>query len=72
MGSFMLIPLAAFFIPAWWQILFGIFPTYWPLKMYWLLDAGESGAWIYFVIGLIFEVGLLVLLMRRFNKLLTR
>ncbi|MCK5921597.1 MAG: ABC transporter permease, partial [Methylococcales bacterium] len=60
-GSFMLIPLAAFFIPAWWQILFGIFPTYWPLKLYWLLDAGDSTAWVYFVVGLIFEIGLLAL-----------
>jgi len=67
MGSIMVLPLVAYFVQSTWQLAFGLVPTYWPLKLYWVLDADEPGAWIYFAIGAVYQLVLLVVLMRRFN-----
>lgn len=42
LGPFLLLPLAAYFVPEPWQWLFGLAPSYWPAKTYWLLSAGED------------------------------
>jgi hypothetical protein len=41
LATLMLGPLAAYFIHSDWQILFGLLPTYWPAKAFWV--AGEGG-----------------------------
>jgi hypothetical protein len=69
-GTFLVLPLLGYFIRSNWQWAFGLIPTYWPAKLYWVLDAGEPGAWIYFVVGVVFQVALLVLLLRRFNRVM--
>jgi fluoroquinolone transport system permease protein len=68
LGIFMLGPLAAYFVgPSYWQLLFGLLPTYWPAKAFWV--AGEGGAfWPYVLAGLAYELVLLVLLLRRFRQ----
>lgn len=53
LSFFMVAPFVAWFVPLPWQWLFGILPTFWPLKAAWLLMDGEPYAW---AIG----VGLLV------------
>ena len=63
-------PLIAYFIPSGIQILFGLVPTYWPVKLFWMLHAGESGYWIYIVLGLIYQFALIALLMKRFNRVM--
>jgi fluoroquinolone transport system permease protein len=67
LSVFMLGPLAAYFVPSDWQLFFGLLPTYWPAKTFWV--AGEEGNfWPYVLAGLIYSVLLLPLLLRRFRK----
>jgi fluoroquinolone transport system permease protein len=66
LSVFMLGPLAAYFVPSDWQLCFGVLPTYWPTKTFWV--AGEGGDfWPYALAGLIYSLLLLTLLLRRFR-----
>ncbi|MBN1886976.1 MAG: hypothetical protein JW850_03265 [Thermoflexales bacterium] len=64
-------PVIAYFIQSNWQWAFGIVPTYWPAKLYWTLQAGQPHAWAYGLVGLAYQGLLLVLLVRRFNRVMT-
>lgn len=68
------IGLLLFGIPlfAWWvgspaQILFGLLPTYWPAKAFWLAANGAP-YWPYIVGGLAYNGVLVLLLLRRFQR----
>jgi fluoroquinolone transport system permease protein len=69
-GSLMLLPIIAYFIPSNWQFAFGFMPTFWPAKLYWALQAGESGIWLYLVAGFLVHTFFLWLMARRFNKIM--
>jgi len=69
-GTFLMPPLIAFFIHSPWELAFGLFPTYWPVKAYWLAEAGSPGVWLYVLFGLLYQGFLLWLLVRRFNKIM--
>ncbi len=69
-GVFQMAPLVAYFVKAEWQPAFGIFPTYWPAKLLWTLQAGEAKAWLYLAVGLAYQLLLLLILLRRFNRLI--
>ncbi len=69
-GSLLALPLLAYFVNMPWQLFFGLIPTYWPLKLYWVLDAGEPGAWLYCLIGMVYSMVLLMVLARRFDTIL--
>ena len=71
-GVFIILPLVAYFVDMPWQLIFGLLPTYWPLKVYWLLDAGQSGAWIFILVGLAYQLLLISVLLRRFNRVMRR
>jgi len=71
-GVFIILPLVAYFVYMPWQLIFGLLPTYWPLKVYWLLDAGQSGAWIFILVGLAYQLLLISVLLRRFNRVMRR
>ena len=71
-GIVLVLPLVAYFIESPWQIIFGLIPTYWPAKLYWVLDAGEPGAWFYALGSVIYQVALLIILLRRFNRIMRR
>lgn len=67
LSVFMLGPLAAYFVRSDWQLFFGLLPTYWSAKTFWV--AGEGGIfWPYALSGLIYSVLLLPLLLRRFRR----
>lgn len=67
LSVFMLGPLAAYFVGSDWRVLFGLLPTYWPAKAFWV--AGEGGNfWPYVLAGLIYSALLLPLLLTRFRK----
>jgi fluoroquinolone transport system permease protein len=67
LAVFMLGPLAAYFMDSSGQLLLGVLPTYWPAKAFWV--AGEGGNfWPYVVVGLVYDLLLLILLLRRFEK----
>jgi fluoroquinolone transport system permease protein len=70
MGIFLVLPLAAYFVRSNWQLAFGIIPTYWPVKLYWVLDASEPGGWIYLLVGVVYQLLLLVALLQRFNQVM--
>lgn len=65
-------PIIAYFLPIVWQWVMGIVPTYWPVKVFWMLEAGESGWLPYLAVGLVFQGLLMLALLRRFNKVASR
>lgn len=71
LGTFLLAPMVAWFVPHPWQWLLGLLPTYWPVKAYWLAAAGEPFLWAALV-GLIFNLAILAILLRRFQRGLYR
>jgi fluoroquinolone transport system permease protein len=52
--------------PAQW--LFGLFPPFWVAKAYWMALAGSPWWGAVLLIGIVLEVGLILLLVRRFNR----
>jgi fluoroquinolone transport system permease protein len=63
--------LAYFFRETIWEYLLATIPTYWPMKVFWV--AGEGGNfWGYFAIGLVYHLVLLMLFLKRFNKVMHR
>jgi fluoroquinolone transport system permease protein len=63
-------PFIAYFIPGQWQWLFGLVPTYWTVKVYWLLQAGDPQGWLALALGLAYEALLIALLLRWFNAVM--
>lgn len=63
-------PLIAYFIHSGWQWAFGLVPTYWPVKVYWLLQAGDPAGWLALAFGLVYEACLIGLLLRWFNAVM--
>jgi fluoroquinolone transport system permease protein len=68
MGAVFIPPLVAYLITSPWQLAFGLAPTYWSMKVFWVLHAGEPFGWIYLIVGLVYQALLIWLLVRRFNK----
>ena len=62
MGIFLLGPFAAYFSPGKGEIFWGILPTYWPVKAFWLITTGEKGR-LYLVVGFLYFMVLLYLLL---------
>ena len=71
MSAVTLLPVVAVFMPAGWQLVAGLIPTYWPLKMFWGAANGEP-VWAYFLVGLLVHLIYLVLLLKRFNQVMYR
>lgn len=67
-GILLIPPLAAYFVESGWQHAFGLLPTYWPARLYWGAQAGESDLWFYLGAGLLYQGVLLALLLRRFER----
>lgn len=64
---------AAYFLTGPWQNAFGFVPHYWSMKVFWLFDAGAvAAALVHAVIGLAWQAVLLVLLARRFSRIIRR
>lgn len=71
-GIILFVPVVAWFVALPWQWLLGLAPTYWPVKVYWLLAAGTPSAWLTSLVGLGWQAGLIALLFRRFNQVMVR
>ena len=63
-------PLVAWFVPQPWEFAFGLLPTYWPMKAYWVLQAGHPHGWVYVLIAAAYFLLLLAWLIRRFDRVL--
>jgi fluoroquinolone transport system permease protein len=72
LGVVLVAPLIAYFVQPPLEFLFGIFPPYWAMKAFWMMAAGESGVWIVFVVGMIYQVALTYVLLRRFHQVMYR
>lgn len=70
-GGIVELPIIGFFLPEQWQPLFGVIPTYWPAKVFTLLQNGEPGAWLYALVGVAYQLLLIWLLAQRFHHQMT-
>lgn len=68
-GIFQLAPLIAYFVHSAWQMAFGLIPTYWPAKVLWAFQQQERTVWLYLALGLAYQLLLLLVLLRRFKRL---
>ncbi|CAN5566351.1 hypothetical protein BH23ACI1_BH23ACI1_23660 [soil metagenome] len=73
-AGIVLLPALLSYFVAWpWQMAFGLVPHYWPLKVFWLFDAGAVAAALgHGVLGLTWQGVVLVLLARRFSQVVRR
>ncbi|MCP4416154.1 MAG: hypothetical protein GY805_06010 [Chloroflexi bacterium] len=69
-GVLFIVPIAAFFIETEWQWLFGLLPTFWAPKLYWMLTLDEKGVWLAVLLGLVVQLLWIYGLGRRFNHVL--
>ncbi len=67
LGTIFMGPILAYFIDLPGQLILGIVPTYWAVKVYWLGLEGES-IWIFALCGLLYQTCLLWYLLQRFQK----
>lgn len=69
-GIVLFAPVLAYFAPAGWELAFGVLPTYWPMKVYWLLEAGRTDVWPYLIVAVTYQSLAAVLFARRFYRVL--
>lgn len=68
---------AGYLIQPPWQFAFGVVPQFWPAKLYWLLVEGGGNGWpagatLVLLAGLAYQLGVLGLLLRRFDRVAHR
>ena len=71
LNAITMIPVIAFFVVSDWQLLAGLVPAYWPMKMFWLVASGEGYAW-YGLGGLAANGLAAALLLKRFHTVMHR
>ncbi len=72
-GAILFVPIFAYFVQTRWELAFGLIPTYWPMKVYWMLTAGKmDGVWLYVLVAVVYQSVITVLFARRFNKTMLR
>lgn len=67
----LLIP-AAWFVPGPAQIVFGLFPPFWPAKAYWSAYAGDPNWVVYLLVGILLLSAVIIALARRFDAAIHR
>ena len=73
LGIVMVPCIAAYLVTGPWQIAFGVVPHYWPMKVFWLFDAGATRAALgYALVGLAWQGAVLAWLVRRFGRVVRR
>jgi fluoroquinolone transport system permease protein len=63
-------PLVAYFVSGAWQWVFGLVPTYWPVKVYWLLQGGDPLGWLALAVGLAYNSLLIALFLRWYKRVM--
>ena len=59
---------AAWFLEGFWHWIFALLPTFWPMKVYWLLESGSKGAGLCLVGALLWQLAISKLLLDHFRK----
>jgi fluoroquinolone transport system permease protein len=67
LSVFFIAPYIGILLPMPWKLFIGLVPTYWPPAFLWGLQEGTPYAWVLLPIGLLYQIVLLVGLLRRFN-----
>jgi fluoroquinolone transport system permease protein len=70
LGGIMTIPILAYLIDPKWEMIFWIFPTYWPVKAFWEGTIGGPNFWLYVLAGIVIQFIIIFVLLRRFNKII--
>lgn len=65
-------PVAAYFVAGGWQLAFGIVPTYWPAKAFWMYADADPMFWLFLVIGFAYQLALTWVLARYFERVVCR
>jgi fluoroquinolone transport system permease protein len=68
-GLFIVAPAAAWFVPEPWQWLFGVAPTFWPVKSFWTMLEGGAYWWP-MLVGFCVYFAWLAPLLHRFNRVI--
>lgn len=63
----LVVPTVPFFVTADWAYAFGLLPSYWPFKIYWVAATGMA-FWPFALAGVGYNLLLVVLLVRAFNQ----
>ena len=71
-GILTLPPVVAWFVEGPWQLAFGLVPTFWPCKAVWMYAQGQREYGLYLLLGLLFQLGLLAPMTRRFLRVMRR
>jgi fluoroquinolone transport system permease protein len=69
-GIVLIAPILAYFVNSNWEFAFGIVPTYWPMKAYWMLEADRAGVWPYVVVAVGYQSLMTAFFVRRFYRVL--
>ena len=68
-GLFIAGPIVAYFVPSPWQFIGAWIPTYWPAKLFFVIEASSGFSVLaYFMVGLLFHLSLLSIMIRIFIK----
>jgi fluoroquinolone transport system permease protein len=70
LGVFFIAPFLGALLPAPWQLLMGLIPTYWPAALLWSAQEGGPRSWPLLLGGLAYQALLLALLLRRYNRVI--
>ena len=65
-------PVIAWFVHGPWQFAFGLVPTFWPCKAFWLYTEGRGDYLLYLLLGFLFQLALLGPVTRRFLRVMQR
>lgn len=71
LGTLLFLPVLAYFVPEPWQWLAGLFPTYWPMKVFWLAVTGRAYL-LPLLIGALINGAYLLYLGRLFGRAMHR
>jgi len=71
-GVLLFLPIIAYFIHSRWEYAFGVVPTYWPMKVYWMLEAGEPVVWPFLLVAVVYQSLVTLFLVGRFNRVMWR
>ncbi len=69
-GMLLFIPIFAYFVDPGWEYAFGLIPTYWPMKVYWLLQIGAANVWLYVLVAVVYQSWVTSVFIKRFYKVM--
>jgi fluoroquinolone transport system permease protein len=63
-----MLPFICYFVKVKYEFLFGIIPSYWVLKLYWLISEGNMNIGFYYITGILFNFAVVIFLLKRYVK----